>query len=71
MILADKSICFRAKSHNNVSQHTVVHIEASLPEDLSRIDSQGISLLDMVVKKCRQQVVRRCDRMEIPSKMKV
>ena len=53
MILADKSICLRAKSHNNVSQHTVVHIETSLPEDLSRIDSQGISLLDMVVKKCR------------------
>ena len=71
MVFADETVCLCAESHYNVSQHTVVHVKTSLPEDLSRVDSKSISLLNMVVKKCCQQVVRCRDRMEITGKMKV
>ena len=37
-----KPSCLCAESHYNVSQHTVVHVKTSLPEDLSRVDSKSI-----------------------------
>ena len=41
-------------------EHTVIHIQASLPEDLSRVDPKCISLLDVVVQESSQKVVCRC-----------
>ena len=71
VILADHSVHLISKSHNDVAEHSVVHVQTSLPDDLSWIDLQLVSLLDMIVQDRRQQIVRRSDCMEISRKMEV
>ena len=51
MILAHNAVRLGTKTDYDVSEHTIIHIKATLPEDLSRIDSQCISLLNVVIQK--------------------
>ena len=48
------AVCFSAKSVNNVTKLSVVHIYAASPDDTSWIDIQCIALIDMVVDHCSQ-----------------
>jgi hypothetical protein len=71
VIFPDKPVHLISESHHHISKHPVIHVKASLPHDLPGIDPQLISLLDVIVKQCRTQVVCRCDRMKVPCEMKV
>ena len=71
MILSDKAVRLVAKSHHNVAKDSVVHILAALPDDLSGINAEFISLLDMVVQKGSQQIVGGGDGMKVTGKMQI
>ena len=71
MILAHKTVCLCTETDNDIAQCTVIHIQAALPDDLTGVNVQLISLMDMVVKQCCQQIVCRGDRMKITGKMQV
>ena len=49
-------------------EDTVVHIHAAFPDDLPRINSKLIALLDMVVQKSCQEIVGGGNCMEITGK---
>ena len=70
-VLSRHSVGLSAKSVYYVTQLTVIHIHASSPGDLSRVDVQLIALEDVVVDHCCQQVVCCADRMEVAGEMKV
>ena len=71
MVFPDNAVRFCTETDNDISQHTVVHILAAFPYDLSGVDPKRIALLDMVVQKRRQKVICRSNRMKIPGKMQV
>ena len=52
-------------------EDTVVHIHAAFPDDLPRINSKLIALLDMVVQKSRQEIVGGGNCMEITGKVQI
>jgi len=60
-----------AKSVNDVTQLSVVHVDSSLPCDLSRIYVHLIALLDMVVHHGCDQVVCRSYGVHVASEVKV
>ncbi|CCY96953.1 uncharacterized protein BN514_01331 [Ruminococcus sp. CAG:17] len=70
-VLTRHTVCSSAKSVYYITKLTVVHVNASSPGDLSRVDVQLITLEDMVVDHCSKKVVCRTDCMEITGKMKV
>ena len=70
-VLSRHSIGLSAKSVYYITKLTVIHIYTSSPSDLSRVDVQCISLEDMVVDHCCQQVVSCTNRMEVTGEMKV
>ena len=71
MIFPYHTVHLVSKAHNDISENTVIHILAAFPYDLSWINSQLVSLLNMIVKQSRQQVVCRCDCVKITGKMKI
>ena len=71
MIFSDHSVHLASKTNNDISKDTVIHIHTSLPYNLAWVDTKLVSLLDMIVKKCRKQIVRRCNCMKISCKMKI
>ena len=71
VVLSDHAVGLSAKPDDDVPKAPVVHVQAPLPDNLSRIDAQLISLLDMVVQKGCQQIVGGGDGMEIPRKVQV
>ena len=70
-ILSGHSIGLSAKAIHYVTKLTVIHVHASSPGDLSRIDVQSVALENMVVNHGCQQVVGCSDCMEIAGEMKV
>ena len=60
-----------AKANNNISENTIIHIETSFPDNLSRINSKLIALLDMVVQKSCQEIVGGGNCMEITGKVQI
>ena len=69
--LPHHAVALLSQADDDVAQGTVVHIHHALPHDFLRYDIQRISLMDVVIQHCRQQVVCRSDGMEIPGKMQV
>ena len=70
-VLTGRSVDSSAQSVHYKAQLAVIHVHASLPCDLAGIDVQLISLVDVVVDHCCQQVVRGTDRVEITCEVKV
>ncbi len=60
-----------AKADDHVAQRPVVHVHRAFEGDAPRINAQGISLVQVVVDQCHQQVVRAGYGMEIPGEMQV
>ena len=71
MILSHKSVQFAPQPCDNIAQHSVIHIHTALPHNLSAVDLQFISLLNMVVQKGSKKVVGGRNRMKIAGKMQV
>ena len=71
MIFSYHSVHFVSKTYYDVAEHPVIHIQTSFPHNLPRINSEGISLLNVVIQHCSQQIIGRCNRMKISCKMKV
>ena len=46
-----------AEANNRLPQRAIVHVYGTLPEDLSRIDPELVTEVQMVVEHRRQQVV--------------
>ena len=65
------SVLCSAKTDNDVSKRSVIHIEAALPLDSLQINVQCISLLNMIIEHCGKQIVCRSNRMEISREMKI
>ena len=70
-VFSRHSVCSSAKAVYNASKLTVIHIYASFPGDLSRIDIQSVSLENVVVDHSCQQVVCCTDCMEVTGEVKV
>ena len=45
--------------------------DETLPDNLSGINTEGVSLLNMIVQQCSKQIVCGSDRMEVTGKVKV
>ena len=58
MVFSDHAVRLCPKTHYNVSKHAVIHIHAAFPQDLPWINTESIALLDMVVEKGCQKVIR-------------
>ena len=71
MIFSYHTVGLLSETDNDVSKRTVIHVEAALPDNLVRIDAEGIALHDMVIKHRGKQIVCRSDRMEIAREMQV
>ena len=71
MIFPHHTIHLVAKTYHDIAQHTVVHIKTALPDHLSWIDAQLISLLDVIVQQRCQKIVGGGDGMKISGKMKI
>ena len=70
-VLSRHTVGLSAKSVYYITQLTVVHIYASSPGNLSRVDVQSIALEDMVINHGCQQVVRCADSVEVAGEVKV
>ena len=71
MIFSHHTVHLISKTNHDISQHPVVHIQTAFPYNLSGIDSEGISLLDMIVQHRCQQVIGGSDRMEVSGKVEI
>ena len=54
MVFSHKAVRLASKTYHYVTQYSVVHVQASLPYNLSGINTEGIALLDMVIKQSCQ-----------------
>ena len=70
-VLARDAVCLSAETDRDLSERTVVHVDAALPDDLGEIQPELIALVDMVVDHGGKQIVRRADRMEIAGEVQV
>ena len=70
-ILSRHTIGLSAKSIYYKTKLTVVHIHASSPGDLSRVNVQLVALIDMVVDHCCKKVICCADRMEVTGEVQV
>jgi hypothetical protein len=59
------------QSGGNPAQRAIVHVHAARPQDFLRIDAQVVAEMEMRVEQRRQQVVRRCDGVEVAGEMQV
>ncbi len=71
MVFPHETVRLAAEPHYHISEHPVIHIKASLPDNISCIDPQGVSLLDMVIEQSRKQIIGRSNGMKISGKMQV
>ena len=71
VIFSYHSVHLASQTDDNVTEDTVVHIHAAFPDDLPRINSKLIALLDMVVQKSRQEIVGGGNCMEITGKVQI
>ena len=70
-VLTRHSVCLSAQSVYYETKLTVIHIHTSSPGYFSWVDVQFISLINMVVDHCCQQVVGCADCVEVTGEMKV
>ena len=71
MVFSYKPVHLASQTDYDISKHSVVHIQATLPDNLSGINTEGVSLLNMIVQQCSKQIVCGSDRMEVTGKVKV
>ena len=71
MILTYDAVGLSAESDHDVSELTIVHIDAALPVDGLQVDAKLVALLDMIIEECGEQVVCARDGMEVTGEMKV
>ena len=60
-----------AQAHHHLTQGAVVHVHDSLPGDATRVNFQGVAMVDVVVQHGRQQVVRQGNGTEVPGEVQV
>ena len=65
------AIRMTAEADDDVTEHAVIHIHDTVPNDAARIDAEYISLLDVVIHHSSEKVVCSSDRMEIAREMKI
>ena len=70
-IFSRHSVRLTAEAVNDHTKLTVIHIHASLPGNLSRIDTELISLLDVVVDHSGKKVICCSDCVEVTCEMQV
>ena len=70
-ILTRCAVDASAETVDDESELAVIHVHAALPCDLSRVDVQLISLIDMVVDHGCEQVVGCADCVEVTCEVKV
>ncbi len=71
MVFPHETIHFVSQPYHDVAQDPVVHIHATLPDNLPAVNLKLISLLDMVIQQSGQKIVGRGNRMKISRKVKI
>ena len=66
-----KTVCRTAETDGDVTQGTVVHVDDAFPDDTTRIDTQFVAMMDMIVDQCGQQVVGHGDSTDIAGEMEI
>ena len=70
-ILTGHAVGLAAHAVNNITQLTVVHIDAASPGDLAGVDAQSVALVDVVIQHGSQQVVCSTDCVEVTGEVQV
>ena len=60
-----------AQPDDDLAQRTVVHVHHALPGDATRVDVQGVAVLDVVVDHCGEQVVGCADGVEVTGEVQI
>src|SRR6185312_6868426 len=69
--LARDAVQLAAEAHDDVAQRAVVDVEHAPPGDVVRVDVGRVALVEVVVEHRGEQVVRRCDRVEVTGEVQV
>ena len=70
-VFARHAVGSATQAHHHLAQSAVVHVHHPLPHDATGVHLEGVAVVDMVVKHCRQQVVRQGNRTKVASEVKV
>ena len=70
-IFARNTVNFSAQPYVDKAQSAVVHVHAAFKKNPPLVDSQLVSLLEVIVNDGTQQVVCRCDGVHVPCEMKI
>ncbi len=71
MLFARNSVAHAAETDDAVSEGAVVHVDRARPRNATRIDSERVPLMDVVVEHRREQRVRARDRVEIAGEVQI
>ena len=70
-VLSGNTVYSAAEAVGDEAELTVIHINATLPSNSTGVDIKSITLIDMIIKHCSQQVISRADGVEVACKVKV
>ncbi len=70
-VLARHPMGRSAEADDHLAQGAVVHIHDPSPHDPPRVDAELVAPVDMVVEYRRQQVMRRCDGVQVAIEVQV
>ena len=70
-VLARHAVHRPAEPDDDMTKRAVIHIQHATPDDTTRIDTERVSLLQMIVQHRREKIVRRRHRMDIPREMQI
>ena len=69
--LASHAINCATQARDDVAQRAVINVQNARPRDGAFLDVELISLMQVVIDHCRQQVVCSCDRVEIAGQVQI
>ena len=65
------SVSLTAQAVHNETKLTIVHVHAAFPGDFSRVDTERVALIDVIVEHCRKQVVCRSYCVKVTRKVQI
>ncbi len=70
-VLARVAVARPAERTDDLAQRAVVHVHDALPRDAAHVDAELVAVVDVIVERRGEQVVRERDRVEVAGEMQV
>ena len=71
MIFPRETTYLAPQCDSYIAQCTIIHIENTCPRNLTQIDLELITLVDVIINHSGQQIICRCNGVHITGKMKI